>query len=82
MTGIFKSLNGLVSGGPYYVQLSKARLVVKDIAGGGVFDDVPFVGFTDDIPPKIAALGATANMLFESHCSGNKPYVQNFKLFF
>ena len=65
MTGVFESLNGLVSSGPYYVQLSRVRLLVKDIASGGVFDDVPFVGYTNDKQPKIAAVGATANMLID-----------------
>lgn len=55
----------LLSSGPYYVRLSKARLVVLNVANGKRFDDVPFIGLTEDQPPKVAAIGATANMLFE-----------------
>ena len=55
----------LLSSGPFYVRISKARLKVLNVTTGKVFDDVPFVGLTEDRPPKIAAIGATANMLFE-----------------
>lgn len=55
----------LFSSGPYYVRLSKSRLIVLDVSTGKSFNDVPFIGLTDDIPPKVAAIGATANMLFE-----------------
>lgn len=55
----------LLSSGPFYVRISKARLKVLNVKTGKEFDDVPFVGLSDDRPPKIAAIGATANMLFE-----------------
>lgn len=58
-------MKNLFSSGPYYVRLSKARLIVFDVSTGKSFDDVPFIGLTDDRPPKVAAIGATANMLFE-----------------
>lgn len=58
-------MSTLFSSGPYYVRLSKSRLIVLDVSTGKSFNDVPFIGLTEDSPAKVAAIGATANMLFE-----------------
>jgi len=55
----------ILASGPYYVRVSSARLIVLDVATGKSFDDVPFISLSNDTPAKVAAIGATANMLFD-----------------
>jgi len=55
-----------MSGGPFYVRISKQRLTVRDASGDGYFDDVPLVGLSETDPPKIEAVGASATALKRS----------------
>tara|TARA_R110002124_G_scaffold195275_1_gene362351 strand:- start:7368 stop:7853 length:486 start_codon:yes stop_codon:yes gene_type:complete len=60
MASLFKLLRRAISGGPFYVRISRGRLRVRDISGGGNFDDEPIVVLSGDIPPKITAIGRNA----------------------
>lgn len=57
---LLKYLRASLSGGPYYVRIRRDRLTIRDVRGGGYFDDEPLVALTQDDPPKIEAIGAIA----------------------
>ena len=60
MPSLIRFINGLFSGGPYYVRIGRNRLSVRDVAGEGQFDDEPIVALSDDSPPKVLAIGRAA----------------------
>lgn len=51
-----------VANRPFYVRISRNRLSVRNVHGGGYFDDEPLVAVSEEDPPSIVAIGANARI--------------------
>ncbi len=64
--GFLKTINGLFSGGPYYIRISRTRLNVRDASNGAVYDDEPLVAISPGDRPTILAIGSAASGVSEN----------------
>ena len=58
--GLYTFLNAARSRGPYYVQIRRDRLQVRDVARGTTFDDEPLVAISRAKPAAPLAIGTAA----------------------
>ncbi len=58
---LIKTIQGVLTGGPYYVLIRRDRLHVRDVSGTGVFDEEPLIAI-EPSTDKVVAFGNQARM--------------------
>ena len=68
MPSLLRLLARLVTTGPYYVQIQRNRLTVRNASGGYRFDDEPIVAIANSSGrPKVLGVGSAARSIPGDH---------------